>query len=91
MSERPLSTSKPERKFDCRQVVDCTTEFLEGRLPARSRVRLERHLESCGDCRAYVQQIALVRGALVKLPGPQMPDSVHKKLRKRLIARTSGA
>ena len=85
-----VPTSKPTRAFSCKQVVERTTEFMEGRLPATAQGRWVRHVQSCASCSTYAQQIALVRAALPRLPGAQMATSARRKLLKRLAERTSG-
>jgi anti-sigma factor RsiW len=43
--------------ISCRELVELVTEYLEGTLPEPDRERMEAHLELCGPCRAYVEQI----------------------------------
>jgi anti-sigma factor RsiW len=44
----------------CRELVELVTDYLEDRLPADDRTRLELHLSSCDGCRTYLQQIRRV-------------------------------
>jgi anti-sigma factor RsiW len=41
----------------CREVVELVTAYLEGALDPDTRARFEVHLESCGPCVEYVEQI----------------------------------
>ena len=40
----------------CQELVDLITDYLEGALPDRDRIRFEEHLEGCDACREYVAQ-----------------------------------
>ena len=81
----------PSRRLTCKQAAKKATEFLEGRLAASSHARFVRHLEACSACRTYVEQIALTRDSLHKLPGPAMPGRMRKALRERLAKHTPPA
>ena len=70
--------------YNCEQVAKQATEFLENRLPAAVNIEIWRHLESCADCRTYLEQVALVRDSLRKLPEREMADAMRRKLLKRL-------
>jgi anti-sigma factor RsiW len=41
----------------CQQAVELLTDYLEGALARREQARLERHLETCDGCRAYLEQL----------------------------------
>ena len=53
--------------MSCRELVEAVTDYLEGRLPARDRERLEAHLEVCPHCVEYVDQIRRTIAALGSL------------------------
>jgi anti-sigma factor RsiW len=40
----------------CRRVVEITTDYMEGALPAEERARFEQHLLVCAGCVGYVEQ-----------------------------------
>ena len=84
-----VSSSNSTRSFGCRQIVERATEFLEGRLSAAAQERWVRHVEKCTPCSTYAQQIALVRAALNRLPGVEMPHGARNKLLERLAERNS--
>lgn len=75
----------------CRQAAERATEFLDGRMAADAHARLARHLDACSACRTYVEQIALTRDSLRKLPGASMPERMRKALHKRLAKRAARA
>ena len=41
----------------CREVVELVTEYLDGTLPDRDRVRFDQHLATCPPCTAYLAQM----------------------------------
>ena len=48
----------------CEQVAARVTDYLDGALTTDERVRFERHLERCEDCRAFAAQFAQTVNAL---------------------------
>jgi anti-sigma factor RsiW len=69
------------RDMACREVVEVVTDYLEGKLPARDRRRLERHLTACDGCDAYLEQM---RQTIV-LTGRLEPEDVPAELEERLL------
>jgi anti-sigma factor RsiW len=57
-----MNTTLPE--MPCQELVEVITDYLEGALPERDRIRFEEHLAVCAKCIEYVEQfrrtIALV-------------------------------
>jgi anti-sigma factor RsiW len=43
--------------ISCREVVELVTDYLDGALDSETRARFEAHLELCGPCVEYVEQI----------------------------------
>jgi anti-sigma factor RsiW len=41
----------------CQQAVELLTDYLDGALTRRQRRRLEKHLDGCPNCSAYLDQI----------------------------------
>lgn len=41
----------------CRDAVELVSDYLEGALSRRDSRRLEKHLEGCPNCSAYLEQI----------------------------------
>jgi anti-sigma factor RsiW len=44
------------RGLTCQQVVELVTEYLDGVMEPRRRVRFEAHLDGCDGCTAYLEQ-----------------------------------
>jgi anti-sigma factor RsiW len=66
----------------CREVVELVTEYLDGTLPADERKALERHLEGCAGCTAYIEQMR----AVVAVAGAGAREPLPDELEKRLLA-----
>jgi len=45
------------RSLVCRGAVQLMSDYLDGRLSARDRARLEGHLSACPHCSEYLQQL----------------------------------
>jgi anti-sigma factor RsiW len=65
----------------CRQAVELISDFLEGSLSRRARRRLERHLEQCGACAAYLEQVR----AVIELSGKVEPDDLDPEVLEGLV------
>ena len=70
----------------CRELVELVTDYLEGRLPARTRRRFERHLAKCEGCTAYVEQLRQT----VAATGILRVEDLDPELRDRLLAAFRG-
>jgi len=66
----------------CQAFVELVTEYLERSMEPGDRARMDRHLELCEGCRAYLQQIHRT----IELAGdvPVQPPDPH--LRATLVA-----
>jgi anti-sigma factor RsiW len=53
---RFLRRKKQLPEMPCQELVEAITDYLEGALPERDRVRFEEHLAICGKCQEYVEQ-----------------------------------
>ncbi len=69
-------------RLACREVVELLSDHVDGALPARRRDRVEAHLRSCPECRAYLLQLRTTIGTLRRL----REDDVPRPIRARLVA-----
>jgi anti-sigma factor RsiW len=60
--------------MDCDELVELTTEYLEGALPPAECERLERHLRECDGCEAHLAQLRAAIGVAGSLPPERLPD-----------------
>jgi anti-sigma factor RsiW len=57
----------------CQEAIELMTEYLEGALSRRQRLRLESHLKACPNCSAYLEQIRIT----IRLSGSIVPDDLQ--------------
>ena len=67
----------------CYEAIDLMGDSIEGILPPEQATGLFDHLEECGPCRTYFEQLRLTCRALENLPSP---GGTSRK-RSELIAR----
>lgn len=65
----------------CRELVELTTEYLDGALSQPERRGFEAHLESCVDCAAYLDQLNRTI-ELTSEPASSPADSVVARLKE---------
>ncbi len=45
---------RPERKMDCRELIEWLSEYVDGGLDPLERTRFDEHLAECEDCASYL-------------------------------------
>lgn len=65
----------------CREAVELVTEYLEGTLAGERRAAFEAHLDCCGWCRAYLEQIRFT----VRVAGDVAPEAVDPAVERGLL------
>jgi predicted anti-sigma-YlaC factor YlaD len=58
--------------LECRQVVEAVTDYLEGAMAPRDRLRFDHHLALCEGCQDYLEQMRTV----IRVAGRPAPDAV---------------
>lgn len=66
--------------LSCREVTELVSDYLEGDLPRRERLRVQVHILMCRYCRRYLSQMRKVVGILRGLPAEPAPPEVLDKL-----------
>jgi anti-sigma factor RsiW len=67
-------------EMSCKELVEVVTDYLEGTLPDRDRVRLEAHLAECPYCEEYVAQMRQTIEALGERPAEPLDPSREAEL-----------
>ncbi len=67
--------------FSCQELVELVTDYLENALSPEERARFESHLDECGNCRLYLEQIRRT----VELSGTLTPESLDPEAERELI------
>jgi len=71
----------------CPEFDSWILESVEGALPGGDQSRLDRHLESCGDCRAFRESLGILDTALTaQLRPPSLPVDFRRRLMRRVSA-----
>jgi anti-sigma factor RsiW len=67
-------------RLTCRELVDLLTDHLEDALPPLERARVEEHLATCPDCRAYLEQMRTTIELLGRLREETVPPEMVDEL-----------
>ena len=66
----------------CREAVELVTDYLEGALERRDRVRFEAHLAGCPHCTEYLAQMRRTLDALGRIE----PEALEPEVQDELVA-----
>ena len=58
--------------LECREVVEAVTDYLEGAMAPRDRLRFDHHLALCEGCQDYLEQMRTV----IRVAGRPVVDAV---------------
>lgn len=75
----------------CRDLIDILDDYLDGALSEDLRGDLERHLEDCAPCRAYLATYRKTREIGAAAARIEMPGEMKTRLRRFLLDRLRGA
>ncbi len=70
----------------CRKAQEYISRSVDGELAGGEAARLERHLESCGECRALLEDFRKIVGGATELERPEPSDRVWRNIRTGLAA-----
>lgn len=65
----------------CREAVELVSDYLDGALSRRDRRRLQRHLDTCDACDAYLDQVR----ATIAASGRVTPDDLAPETLEGLV------
>ena len=66
--------------FSCKDLVAVASDYLEGRLPASERARLEEHLAKCEGCTTYLEQMRRTITLIGELREEHVPPEASQQL-----------
>ncbi len=69
-----------EPAFNCRQITELVTEYLEGGPDPVQRLAFERHVAICPPCRGYLSQLRRLARAGEGLTEEQVPEPLRAGL-----------
>jgi tetratricopeptide (TPR) repeat protein len=70
----------------CRKAHEYISRSVDGELAGRQAARLGRHLGSCGECRALLEDLRKIVGGATELDRPEPSDRVWRNIRTGLAA-----
>jgi anti-sigma factor RsiW len=68
------------RDLVCEQAVRLASDYLDGSLSRRDRRRFERHLRSCPNCTAYLEQLRITIALTGSVDSEALPPSTRDDL-----------
>lgn len=74
----------------CKEAIDVLGDYLEETLATELTEELERHLDDCAPCRAYLNTYRKTRELTGKAGRAPMPDEMKKRLHRFLLDRLKG-
>jgi len=74
-------------KENCHGLLGDLSDYLEGEADDAVCAEIERHLESCEDCRIVVDTLRKTVYLYRQLPEPELPGEVRERLYKTLNLR----
>lgn len=79
---RPPAEPDAERHLACIELVELVTAYVEGDLSPAENAHVDRHLEACPGCAAYVDQMRQT----IAIAGRLSPDEVPHEAIDPLLA-----
>jgi len=79
-----MNTTLPE--MPCQELVEVITDYLEGALSKRDRIRFEEHLAVCAKCREYMEQFRRT----IQAVGSVREEDLDPQVRESLVAAFRG-
>ena len=64
----------------CKEFVELVTAYLEGKLPAEQRARMDAHLAECDGCSGYLEDMRRLVGSLHEAPEPPADEATRDAL-----------
>ena len=71
-------------EFNCENVADHSTAYIENDLKPDKRSAFQAHLSKCGPCQAFVGTLSSTISALGRLPGINAPSALKQSLLERM-------
>jgi anti-sigma factor RsiW len=74
----------------CRDVIGVLSEYLDATLDAQAVAELERHLQECAPCVAYLRTFRRTRTLAAEVSRVEMPPEMRQRLRRFLLGQLGG-
>jgi anti-sigma factor RsiW len=70
----------------CQELAELVTDYLEGALPRRERLRFRLHIAGCRNCTRYVAQMRTT----IAVTGRIRPEDISPEVREELLTAFRG-
>ena len=74
--------------LNCRKLVACSSDYLDGQLRIRQRIAVRLHLATCAHCRRFLRQMRVTQAVIRQMP--EAPIAELDALAKRLAETRQG-
>jgi anti-sigma factor RsiW len=64
----------------CQEAVELITDYLEGSLSTAQRRRFERHIQACGACTQYLEQMQATIRLTGRIDSEELSDPMREDL-----------
>ena len=69
-------------KLDCQEILEALSDYIDEDLAKIKCRELERHLETCHNCRVVVDTLRHTIALYHSIPGQRVPEDVRLRLHK---------
>ena len=74
----------------CRETIALLTDYLDATLSPAALARLERHLQACDECRAYLATYRRTTSLAGQAARVEMPHAMRRRMTEFLIEELRG-
>lgn len=67
-------------ELTCQELVELVTEYLDGALSPAEQGRFDAHLQECGPCVEYIDQVKVTVGVVGRLSEEELTEPVRDHL-----------
>jgi hypothetical protein len=72
--------TESSERITCQELTELVNDYLEGTLPAHEMALFEQHLNFCGGCDWYVDQIRVTVAAVGRIEETDVPPAIRGRL-----------
>ena len=76
---------------DCTELRDLSSDYIDGELDAATSAKVNRHLEWCGPCNAFVNTLRATVAMLRAVPRRDAPDGFRERIRESVAQHRDSA
>ncbi len=66
-------------RTSCKSVSEFLMDYIEGRLEPKTADRFDAHINSCANCKRYLDQYRETVSLVKEIPGPPVPAELEER------------